>query len=38
VINFLWGDGGVRGVKTTIDMQVFTYMATIAGGETISQN
>jgi len=38
VINFLYGDGAVRGVKTTIDMRTFTWLATIAGGETISQN
>jgi prepilin-type N-terminal cleavage/methylation domain-containing protein len=37
-INFLFGDGGVRGVRTTIDMKIFTYMATIAGGEIIPQN
>jgi prepilin-type N-terminal cleavage/methylation domain-containing protein len=37
-INFLYGDGGVRGVRTTIDMKLFTYMATISGGEIIPQN
>jgi len=35
VINFLYGDGAVRPVKTSIDMRVFTYLATVAGGEII---
>jgi prepilin-type N-terminal cleavage/methylation domain-containing protein len=35
IINFLYGDGSVRGLKTTIDMKIFTYMATVAGGEVI---
>jgi len=38
VINFLYGDGSVRGLKTTIDMRIFTYLATVAGGETIQEN
>jgi prepilin-type N-terminal cleavage/methylation domain-containing protein/prepilin-type processing-associated H-X9-DG protein len=38
VINFLYGDGSVRGVRTTIDMKVFTYLATVAGGEVITEN
>ncbi|MBO0699217.1 MAG: DUF1559 domain-containing protein [Zavarzinella sp.] len=38
VINFLYGDGAVRPVKTTIDMKVFTYLATIGGGELIAGN
>jgi len=37
IINFLYGDGSVRGVKTTIDMRIFTFMATVAGGETIAE-
>src|SRR5262245_5118183 len=38
VINFLYGDGAVRSVRTSIDMKVFTYLATIGGGEIIPGN
>ena len=38
VINFLYGDGAVRTVRTSIDMKVFTYLATVAGGEVITAN
>jgi prepilin-type N-terminal cleavage/methylation domain-containing protein len=38
VINFVYGDGSVRGVKTSIDMKVFTYLSTVAGGEVIPDN
>jgi prepilin-type N-terminal cleavage/methylation domain-containing protein/prepilin-type processing-associated H-X9-DG protein len=33
VINFVWCDGSVRPVSSSIDMNVFTALATIAGGE-----
>src|SRR5262245_42281806 len=32
VINFVYGDGSVRAVKTSIDMRLFTFMSTIGGG------
>jgi chitinase len=35
VINFVYGDGSVRTVRTSIDMVMFTYLSTIAGGEII---
>jgi prepilin-type N-terminal cleavage/methylation domain-containing protein/prepilin-type processing-associated H-X9-DG protein len=35
VINFLWGDGHVQPIQTTINMQVFVAVATIANGEVI---
>jgi prepilin-type N-terminal cleavage/methylation domain-containing protein len=35
LINFVYGDGSVRPVKTTIDMRIFTFLATIAGGEVV---
>jgi prepilin-type N-terminal cleavage/methylation domain-containing protein/prepilin-type processing-associated H-X9-DG protein len=38
VINFLYGDGAVRTVRTSIDMRIFTYLATIGGGEVIQEN
>jgi prepilin-type processing-associated H-X9-DG protein len=34
-INFVFCDGHVRSIPTTIDMKVFTYLATIAGGEVL---
>ena len=34
-INFVYGDGSVRQIRLTIDMKVFTYLATIGNGETI---
>jgi prepilin-type N-terminal cleavage/methylation domain-containing protein len=35
VILFMFGDGSVRGIKTTIDMRIFVALATIANGEVI---
>jgi prepilin-type N-terminal cleavage/methylation domain-containing protein len=35
VIMFVFGDGSVKGVKTTIDMNIFLALATIANGEVI---
>ena len=36
--NFLIGDGSIRFVKETINPQVFSYLATRAGGEVISSD
>jgi prepilin-type N-terminal cleavage/methylation domain-containing protein/prepilin-type processing-associated H-X9-DG protein len=36
VINFVFGDGSVRTVKTSIDMRIFTGMATIGNGEVVT--
>jgi prepilin-type N-terminal cleavage/methylation domain-containing protein/prepilin-type processing-associated H-X9-DG protein len=36
VINFVFGDGSVRTIKTGIDMQIFVGLATISNGEVIS--
>ena len=38
VINFVYGDGSVRPIKTSIDMKTFTYLATVAGGEVTQDN
>ena len=38
IINFVYGDGSVRGIRTSIDMKVFTYLATVAGGEVVTDN
>jgi prepilin-type N-terminal cleavage/methylation domain-containing protein/prepilin-type processing-associated H-X9-DG protein len=35
-INFLFVDGSVRKVQTTIDMNIFVALATISGGETLT--
>jgi hypothetical protein len=35
-LNFLLCDGAVRFLPTTIDMDIFTQMATIDGGEVCS--
>ena len=35
MINFLFGDGHVRPVPDSIDLNVFAYLATIAGGEVL---
>jgi prepilin-type N-terminal cleavage/methylation domain-containing protein/prepilin-type processing-associated H-X9-DG protein len=35
VINFVFGDGSVRPITETIDMNVFQALSTIAGGEVI---
>jgi prepilin-type N-terminal cleavage/methylation domain-containing protein/prepilin-type processing-associated H-X9-DG protein len=36
--NFLFGDGSIRFVKETINPQVFSYLATRAGGEVVSSD
>lgn len=36
VINFVWCDGSVRPVRTSIDMNLFVALATIAGGEVVT--
>ena len=38
VINFVYGDGSVRSVRTSIDMKTFTWLSTIAGGEVIQND
>jgi prepilin-type N-terminal cleavage/methylation domain-containing protein/prepilin-type processing-associated H-X9-DG protein len=38
VINFVYGDGSVRTISTSINMTTFTYLATVAGGEVIAEN
>jgi prepilin-type N-terminal cleavage/methylation domain-containing protein/prepilin-type processing-associated H-X9-DG protein len=35
-VNFLFGDGSVRAVRTTIDMRVYPFTATIADGLTVT--
>ena len=35
IILFVWGDGHVQGIQTSINMQVFVALATIASGEVI---
>jgi prepilin-type N-terminal cleavage/methylation domain-containing protein len=35
-LHFAFGDGSVRIIRNNIDMQVFTYMATIGNGETFA--
>jgi prepilin-type N-terminal cleavage/methylation domain-containing protein/prepilin-type processing-associated H-X9-DG protein len=35
LINFVFGDGSVRPIKTSIDMQVFTGLATVGNGEPV---
>ena len=34
IVNFVYGDGSVRPVTRSIDMKIFTYLATIGNGET----
>jgi prepilin-type processing-associated H-X9-DG protein len=34
LVNFVYGDGSVRPITRTIDMKIFTYLATIGNGET----
>jgi prepilin-type N-terminal cleavage/methylation domain-containing protein/prepilin-type processing-associated H-X9-DG protein len=34
LVNFAYGDGSVRPITRTIDMKIFTYLATIGNGET----
>jgi prepilin-type N-terminal cleavage/methylation domain-containing protein/prepilin-type processing-associated H-X9-DG protein len=34
-INFLFGDGSVRGISQTIDMRIFMDLSTVAGGEIV---
>jgi prepilin-type N-terminal cleavage/methylation domain-containing protein/prepilin-type processing-associated H-X9-DG protein len=36
--NFLFGDGSIRFVKETVNPQVFSYLATRAGGEVVSSD
>ncbi len=36
--NFLFGDGSIRFVKETINPQVFSFLATRAGGEVVSSD
>jgi prepilin-type processing-associated H-X9-DG protein len=38
VINFVYADGSVRSIKTAIDMKLFTYLATVGGGEIVQQD
>jgi prepilin-type processing-associated H-X9-DG protein len=38
VINFVFGDGSVRPLKTRMDMIAFTHLATIGNGETTQEN
>jgi prepilin-type N-terminal cleavage/methylation domain-containing protein len=38
IINFVYGDGSLRSVKTTIDMTIFDAQATIGNGETIADS
>jgi prepilin-type N-terminal cleavage/methylation domain-containing protein/prepilin-type processing-associated H-X9-DG protein len=35
LVNFVWADGHVQPIQTSINMQVFTWCATVAGGEVI---
>ena len=35
IILFVWGDGHVQGIQSSINMQVFVALATIANGEVI---
>ena len=37
IINFAYGDGSVRAVPLTIDMKIFTFLATIGNGETVQE-
>jgi len=36
IILFVYGDGSVRPVATNVDMKLFTYLATIGNGETVT--
>jgi hypothetical protein len=36
VVNFVLGDGSVRGIKTNIDMFLFAGLGTIGNGEVIT--
>ena len=38
MLHFAYGDGSVRPVQVNIDMRVFTFLATVGNGETISEN
>jgi prepilin-type N-terminal cleavage/methylation domain-containing protein/prepilin-type processing-associated H-X9-DG protein len=38
LVNFVYGDGSVRPVMRSIDMKIFTYLATIGNGETTGEN
>jgi prepilin-type N-terminal cleavage/methylation domain-containing protein/prepilin-type processing-associated H-X9-DG protein len=37
-LNFVFGDGSVRTIKTNIDMQLFTFLSTIGNGEATQEN
>jgi prepilin-type N-terminal cleavage/methylation domain-containing protein len=36
IINFVWVDGSVRPINVNIDLNLFTALATIAGGEVVT--
>jgi Protein of unknown function (DUF1559) len=38
IVQFAFGDGSVRTIKTTIDMRIFTWMATIGNGESTQED
>ena len=38
IINFVFGDGSVRGIRMQIDMNIFVGMATIGNGEVTQEN
>jgi prepilin-type N-terminal cleavage/methylation domain-containing protein len=38
MVHFVYGDGSVRPIKRTIDMKLFTYLATIGNGETVTDD
>ena len=38
IINFVYGDGSTRSIKTSVDMTVFGAQATIGNGETIQDS
>jgi prepilin-type N-terminal cleavage/methylation domain-containing protein len=35
IVNFAYGDGSIRSIKRTIDMRMFTFLATIGNGEVV---
>src|SRR5262245_6132542 len=38
IVQFAFGDGSVRTIRTNIDMKIFTYLATIGNGESVPEN
>jgi prepilin-type processing-associated H-X9-DG protein len=34
-VHFAYGDGSVRAIRTNMDMQLFTFLATIGNGESV---